>query len=51
VVDLRSGRGTDRSVDLGQGPPDIAVDQATGRTFVVNQGDKTVSVLDTARLP
>ncbi len=51
VVDLGSGRGTDSPVDLGQGPPDIAVDEATGRTFVVNQGDKTISVLDTARLP
>jgi len=51
VVDLRSGRGSDSPVNLGQGPPDIAVDQTTGRTFVVNQGDKTVSVLDTARLP
>ncbi len=51
VVDLRSGRGSDSTVNLGQGPPDIVVDQATGRTFVANEGDKTVSVLDTARLP
>jgi len=51
VVDLRSGRGSDSSVTLGQGRPDIVVDQATGRTFVANEGDKTVSVLDTARLP
>ncbi len=51
VVDLRSGRGTDSSVTLGQGPPNIAVDRTTGRTFVANEGDKTVSVLDTARLP
>ena len=51
VVDLRSGRGSDSSVTLGQGRPDIVVDQATGRTFVANEGDKTISVLDTARLP
>jgi len=51
VVDLRSGRGSDNPLNLGQGPPDIVVDQATGRTFVTSEGDKTVSVLDTARLP
>jgi len=51
VVDLRSGRGSDNSLDLGQGRPDIVVDQATGRTFVASESDKTVSVLDTARLP
>jgi len=51
VVDLRSGRGTNSSLDLGKGRPDIVVDQATGRTFVTSEGDKTVSVLDTARLP
>jgi len=51
VVDMRSGRGSDSSVTLGQGRPDIVVDQTTGRTFVANEGDKTISVLDTARLP
>ncbi len=51
VVDLRSGRGTDSPLDLGQGPPDIVVDQTTGRTFVASESDKTISVLDTARLP
>jgi len=51
VVDLRSGRGSANSLDLGQGRPDIVVDQTTGRTFVASESDKTVSVLDTARLP
>ncbi len=51
VVDLRSGRGSANSLDLGQGRPDIVVDQTTGRTFVASESDKTISVLDTARLP
>ncbi len=47
--DGRSGRPS-RQVTLGKGPPALTVDAQTGRIFVANAGDNTVSVLDAARL-
>ncbi len=50
VLDLHSGRPRPvASPMLGQGPPAIAVDEQTGRAFVVNGADGTVSVLDVSR--
>src|SRR5690349_730749 len=36
-----------RTIAVGQSPAALAVDERTGRAFVVNSGDNTVSVLDT----
>ena len=49
VLDTRTGLPL-RALTLGTGPPAVAVDEQTGRAFVANAGDNTVSVLDTARL-
>ncbi len=49
VLDTRSGRGL-TGVDVGAGPPAVGVDEQSGRIFVANEGDNTVSVLDTTRL-
>lgn len=49
VYDARSGH-LQRSVRLGSGALDIALDQRTNHVFVVNQGGGTVSVFDAARL-
>jgi len=43
--DARSGRPR-RQVTLGKGPPALTVDAQTGRIFVSNAEDNTVSVLD-----
>jgi len=49
VIDTGSGRFR-RVMELGAGPPAIAVDERAGRVFVANAGANTVSVLDAARL-
>jgi len=49
VLDTRSGR-VRQTLKLGQGPPAVAVDERTGRTFVVNGADNTVSGLDISHL-
>ena len=49
VIDTGSGRFR-RVMELGAGPPAIAVDERAGRVFVANGGANTVSVLDAARL-
>lgn len=36
-----------RTIAVGQSPAALAIDERTGRAFVVNSGDNTVSVLDT----
>jgi len=47
VLDARTGR-LIRRVSVGRGPRAAAVDERTGRVFVVNRDDGTVSVLDAA---
>jgi len=49
VIDTGSGRFR-RVMELGAGPPAIAVDERAGRVFVANGGANTVSVLDAAPL-
>lgn len=49
VLDTHSGRLV-RQFTLGAGPPAVAVDEQTGRVFVANAGDDTVSMLDATRL-
>lgn len=49
ALDTRTGRPI-RARALGAGPPAVGVDEQTGRVFVANAGDDTVSVLDAARL-
>ncbi len=49
VGDTGSGRFRP-AMELGAGPPAIAVDERAGRVFVANAGANTVSVLDAARL-
>jgi len=51
VLDMRSGRPLRVKLPrLGQGPPALAVDEQTGRLFVVNGADNTVSVLDVSHM-
>lgn len=49
ILDTHSGLLV-RQVRLGVGPPAVAIDAQTGRAFVANGGDATVSVLDATRL-
>jgi DNA-binding beta-propeller fold protein YncE len=49
AIDTRTGQ-PGRALALGTGPPAVAVDEQTGRMFVANAGDSTVSMLDTTRL-
>lgn len=48
VLDTRSGRDLGGR-EVGAGPPAVGVDERTGRIFVGNAGDNTVSVLDISR--
>ncbi len=49
ALDGRTGQ-LRRRLSLGKGPPALAVDTQTGRVFVANAGDNTVSVLDARKL-
>jgi len=49
AIDTRTGRPI-RALALGAGPPAVGVDEQTGRVFVANAGDDTVSMLDATRL-
>lgn len=49
-ISIIAGEAVERVLPVGTAPGPIAVDPASGRAFVLNQGDGTVTVIDDGRV-